>query len=230
MAPSRRQSNGRTPLVNQRFQITAFFSKSATPSPSPSPMISKQTSKLNRKPNPSPTRSPSPSPTTPSPDQSKPKKPLLVVGGTILAPNLSVKSFDKEPGKQSVQHDDADEEFLDLRKEKIQWTEGAKRLKRLRRGSSLACEKKLLLEEEEDQVVKDLEDSSDDSGHEDWGKKNAEKVLSDNDADDTDLIDEEEEIEGKQSRKRKVSGDGNLGYVKKSKSGGIASKGGLKVK
>ncbi|KAF5741530.1 DNA mismatch repair protein MSH6 [Tripterygium wilfordii] len=254
MAPSRRQSNGRSSLVNQQRQITAFFSKSATPSPSPSPVISKQTSKLNPKPNPSPTRSPSPHPATPSPVQSKPKKPLLVVGGTTLAPNMSygeevvdkrikvywpldkvwyeglVKSFDEESGKHLVQYEDAEEELLDLRKEKIQWIEdSAKRLKRLRRGSSLACEKKLLLEEEEEQVVGDLEDKSDDSSDEDWGKKNAEKELSKNDDDDTDLIDEEDEIEVKKSRKRKVSGDEKLVYGKKSKSNGIASKGGLKV-
>ncbi|KAM7277513.1 hypothetical protein ACFE04_019379 [Oxalis oulophora] len=101
MAPSRRQSNGRSPLVNPQRQITSFFSKSTSPSPSPSP--SPTLSKLNPKssPNPNPSiksifsaksksitnnrsrsRSPSPSPTTPSPLQSGFKKPLLVIGRT----------------------------------------------------------------------------------------------------------------------------------------------------
>lgn len=142
----------------------------------------------------------------------------------------SVKSFDEESGKHLIQYDDAEEELLDLRKEKIQWIEeSAKRLKRLRRGSSLTSEKKLLLEEEDELVEGDLEDKSDESSDEDWGKKNAEKELSKNDEDDVDLTDEEEEIEGKQSRKRKVSGDDKLGYGKKSKSDGIAIKGGPKV-
>ncbi|XVF32881.1 hypothetical protein REPUB_Repub17cG0121200 [Reevesia pubescens] len=102
MAPSRRQSNGRSPLVNQQSQITSFFSKknSSCASPSPSPTLAKQTSKLN--PNPKPnrdqSRSPSPSPTTPSPVQFKLKKPLLVIGQTP-SPTPSTpaeKSYGKE--------------------------------------------------------------------------------------------------------------------------------------
>ncbi|GMJ01028.1 MUTS HOMOLOG 6-1, ARABIDOPSIS THALIANA MUTS HOMOLOG 6, MUTS homolog 6 [Hibiscus trionum] len=83
MAPSRRHSNGRSPLVNQQSQITSFFSKKNStmtiPSP-PTPFLANQTSKLN--PNSKPIRSPSKShsPTTPSPLKSRLKKPLLVIG------------------------------------------------------------------------------------------------------------------------------------------------------
>ncbi|KAA3458880.1 DNA mismatch repair protein MSH6 isoform X2 [Gossypium australe] len=87
MAPSRRQSNGRSPLVNQQSQITSFFSKknSSSPSPSPSPPpppppLAKHTSKLNPIPGPKPNPSRSPIPTTPSPGEPKLKKPLLVIG------------------------------------------------------------------------------------------------------------------------------------------------------
>ncbi|GAB2298057.1 hypothetical protein Dimus_032132 [Dionaea muscipula] len=92
MAPTRRQSNGRSPLVNPQRQITTFFSKS---SPSQSPAPSHSPSKSEQNPNPSPTLkrsffgtnpnpSPSSKPTTPSPlnPKSTPKitKPLLVIG------------------------------------------------------------------------------------------------------------------------------------------------------
>ncbi|KHN43463.1 DNA mismatch repair protein Msh6-1 [Glycine soja] len=69
MAPSRRNTNGRSPLVNQQSQITSFFTKSA--SPSPSPTLSKTNPNPNPNPNPSPTPAtpshPSPTPATPSP-------------------------------------------------------------------------------------------------------------------------------------------------------------------
>ncbi|CAA0824896.1 DNA mismatch repair protein MSH6 [Striga hermonthica] len=78
MAPSKKTSNGRSPMVNPQRQITAFFGKkpesSPTPSPSPSPILSK------RNPNPSP----SPSPSTPSPMPPKSGKPVLVI-----SPNLT---------------------------------------------------------------------------------------------------------------------------------------------
>ncbi|KAB2074227.1 hypothetical protein ES319_A07G139500v1 [Gossypium barbadense] len=92
MAPSRRQSNGRSPLVNQQSQITSFFSKknssSPSPSPSPPPPLAKHTSKLNPIPGPKPNPSRSPIPTTPSPGEPKLKKPLLVIGQS-LAPTPS---------------------------------------------------------------------------------------------------------------------------------------------
>ncbi|KAL5863022.1 hypothetical protein ACOSQ3_000536 [Xanthoceras sorbifolium] len=94
MAPTKRQSNGRSPLVNPQRQITSFFSTTTSPSPSPSPTPTSTLSKLNpnksnSKPNPSGDRSPSPgpSPTTPSPLQSKPKKPRLVIGQTPSPPS-----------------------------------------------------------------------------------------------------------------------------------------------
>ncbi|XVF72730.1 hypothetical protein PTKIN_Ptkin12aG0143800 [Pterospermum kingtungense] len=152
MAASRRLSNGRSPLVNQQRQITSFFTKANSSSPSSSPTLAKQTSKLNPNPNPrrSPSKSPSPSPTTPSPIQSKLKKPLLVIGRTpsvtlskpvdksygkeVVEKRIkvywpldkawyegTVKYFDKESGKHLVQYDDGEEEELDLGKEKIEW-------------------------------------------------------------------------------------------------------------
>jgi DNA mismatch repair protein MSH6 len=49
-----------------------------------------------------------------------------------------VKSFDKDANKHLVQYDDAEEELLDLEKEKIEWVDESvkKKLRRLRRGSS----------------------------------------------------------------------------------------------
>ncbi|XP_057966669.1 DNA mismatch repair protein MSH6 isoform X2 [Malania oleifera] len=103
MAPSRRLSNGRSPLVNQQSQITAFFSKSSSSS---SPTLSKKSSNPN--PNASSSPSPSPSPTTPSPVQSKHRKPLLLVGpsptrsppapasDTATTPDVSRKSYGEE--------------------------------------------------------------------------------------------------------------------------------------
>ncbi|EXB28598.1 DNA mismatch repair protein Msh6-1 [Morus notabilis] len=86
MASSRRLSNGRSPLVNQQRQITSFFSKSAssspiTPTQNPTKLASSTKPNTNPKSKPKPARSPSPSPSTPSPPQSKLKKPLLVIGG-----------------------------------------------------------------------------------------------------------------------------------------------------
>ncbi|KAI4341663.1 hypothetical protein MLD38_026357 [Melastoma candidum] len=103
MAPARRQSNGRSPLVNKQSQITSFFNKppaaASTASSVPSPPQKETHSKENPKPSPSPSpnarcstgtgtgtgtgTSTSPggsaSPTTPSPLQPKRKKPLLVI-------------------------------------------------------------------------------------------------------------------------------------------------------
>ncbi|XP_050266514.1 DNA mismatch repair protein MSH6 isoform X2 [Quercus robur] len=108
MASSRRQSNGRSPIVNQQRQITAFFTKttSSSPSPSPSPTLSKQNSKFSSSvPNPNPSSTPtpnsSPSPTTPSPFQSKSKnKPLLVISASPLTPNDKRSYGDDVVGKR----------------------------------------------------------------------------------------------------------------------------------
>ncbi|KAJ9171734.1 hypothetical protein P3X46_015053 [Hevea brasiliensis] len=100
MAPARKPSNGRSPLVNPQRQITSFFSKATSPSPLPASTLSKeQTPKYN--PNPKP---PSPSPSTPSPLQTKIKKPRLVIGQTpspspspsLSTPATTTKSYDKE--------------------------------------------------------------------------------------------------------------------------------------
>ncbi|KAK7396957.1 hypothetical protein VNO78_18120 [Psophocarpus tetragonolobus] len=151
MAPSRRNTNGRSPLVNQQRQITSFFNKS-----SPSPTLLKTNQKINPSnisdpnPNPSPSPSPSPSPTpvTPSPLNPKRLKPLLVVGASTSPPSASpslygqevvgrrikvywplddawyegsVKSFDSLSSKHVICYDDGEEESLDLSKENIQW-------------------------------------------------------------------------------------------------------------
>eukprot|EP00258_Populus_trichocarpa_P024994 XP_024441013.1 DNA mismatch repair protein MSH6 [Populus trichocarpa] len=270
MAPSRKPSNGRSPIVNPQRQITAFFSKTTTPSPSPSPTLSKkQIPKSHTKPNPNPssrTQSPSSSPTTPSPVQSKPKKPLLVIGQTP-SPSPSkvgvygkeaverrvrvywpldkswyeglVKSYDDESKKHLIQYDDSEEELLDLNNEKIEWVEPCvKKFKRLRRGS-LGFRKIVLEDDEMENVEADNGGAGggsggDDSSDEDWGK-NAEKDVSEEE--DVDLMDEEEADDGKKgkrggkdSRKRKASGEGGkLDLGKKGKSGGDASTGGVKV-
>ncbi|KAJ6723351.1 DNA MISMATCH REPAIR PROTEIN MUTS FAMILY MEMBER, partial [Salix koriyanagi] len=108
MAPSRKQSNGRSPIVNPQRQITAFFSKTTTPSPSPSPsptLSKKQIPKSYTKPNPNPssqTQSPSSSPTTPSPLQSKPNKTLLVIGQTPSPSPSTIGVYGKEVVEKRV--------------------------------------------------------------------------------------------------------------------------------
>ncbi|XP_047969957.1 DNA mismatch repair protein MSH6 [Salvia hispanica] len=89
MAPSKKATNGRSPLVNQQRQITAFFGKSPSgSSPAPSESPSPSLSKLN--PNPRVGPPPSQTPITPSPLNSKRKKPLLVI-----TPNLGASSAEK---------------------------------------------------------------------------------------------------------------------------------------
>ncbi|KAL6525912.1 hypothetical protein OROMI_030307 [Orobanche minor] len=247
MAPSKKTSNGRSPLVNQQSQITAFFCKKPGSFPSPSPSPSPSLSKLN--PN------PSPSPITPSPLQSKNKKPVL-----LISPNLAsaspenrgsdkksygadaldrrikvywpldqswyegcVKSFDKISGKHLVQYDDGDEEMINLSEEKTEWIEepAKKKLRRLRRMSVVVDE-----EDGGDGDIKELEDDSDD---EDWGKKAENETLEDDDClEDMDLEVENEETgsgsvrKKTSSRKRNVSeGEQMLSVAsKKSKIGG----------
>ena len=267
MAPTRRMSNGRSPLVNQQSQITAFFSKtssspSLSPSPSPSPVLSKQD--LNPKPSPSP--SPSPSPTTPSPVQAKLRKPLLVIGPSkTTSPSTPVtgsksygeevvnrrvkvywpldkswyvgcvKSFDELTGEHLVQYDDADEETLDLGKEKIEWVEDKGRsLRRLRRGSVF---EKGVVPVGEANVEE--ESGGDDSSDEDWGKgKGREEVEDDSeDVEFEEEEDEEEEVEGPKKgqskkvdpKKRKAVGEGTMGSGKRRKSSGGAEKNTFKV-
>ncbi|XP_057474469.1 DNA mismatch repair protein MSH6-like [Actinidia eriantha] len=250
MDPSRRLSNGRSPLVNQQKQITSFFTKSSS-SPSPSNLPSKQNPKSQ--PNPIPKLSPSPSPITPSPLQSKHRKPLLVIGSSPISPSTPsttkkshgqeavnkrvrvywpldqswyegcVKSFDKISGKHLVQYDDAEEELLDLSKEKIELVEEEvkRRFRRLRRVS-------VIEDEGEEEFVANVESGGDDeSADEDWGK-NVETEEAGDGEEGMDLEEEDEDDkdrkQGKdsESKKRKISGEGNSGYSKKRKSDGDA--------
>ncbi|OVA16806.1 DNA mismatch repair protein MutS [Macleaya cordata] len=291
MAPSRRLSNGRSPLVNKQSQITSFFSPGKTPiSPSSStpPVPSKQNPKTN----------PSPSPTThSSPSLTKQKKPLLVIassqhdhspltpisadafktpdsakksyGQEVVGKRIRVywpldkswyegcvKSFDNLVGKHLVQYDDAEEEELDLEREKIEWVE--EELRSFRRLKRKSASEKVVLDVEEDKeegkssrrlrrsskVVVEEEDEDvgegsggDDSEDEDWGK-NVEEIVYDDDVEEMDL-EEEEEDEGlvrknrrgnnSESRKRKKSDLATLGSGKKSKNGGNVEKVGLKI-
>ncbi|KAF9682541.1 hypothetical protein SADUNF_Sadunf05G0119700 [Salix dunnii] len=207
MAPSRKQSNGRSPIVNPQRQITAFFSKTTTPSPSPSPTLSKkQIPKSYTKPNPNPSsqfQSPSSSPTTPSPLQSKPKKTLLVIGQTPSPSPSTIGVYGKEVVEKRVRV------YWPLDKscnEKIEWVEPCvKKFKRLRRGS--LGFRKIVLEDEE---MENVEGVNGGAGGADDGKKGKRG--------------------GKDSRKRKASGEGGkLGLGKKGNSGGGASTGGVKV-
>ncbi|PSS14723.1 DNA mismatch repair protein [Actinidia chinensis var. chinensis] len=260
MAPSRPLSNGRSPLVNQQKQITSFFTKSSS-SPSPLSLPSKQIPKSQ--PNPIPKLSPSP--TTPSPLQSKNKKPVLVIGSSPISHSTlattkkshgqeavnrrvrvywpldqswyegCVKSFDKISGKHLVQYDDAEEEFLDLSKEKIELVEEEvkRRFRRLRCVS--------VIEDEGEEFAANAESGGDDddSADEDWGK-NGETEEAEDGKEGTDLEEEDDDDEdqggsvkrkqGKdsESRKRKITG-GNSAYSKKRKSDGDPKKSILKV-
>lgn len=247
MAPSRRQSNGRSPIVNQQSQITAFFSKASSQSPSPSLAISKPNFKSNS----NPSSSPSTSPTTPSPLQSKRKKPLLVIdsstaltitkktyGQEVVDKRIKVywpldqswyegrvKSFNEQSGQHLVQYDDADEELLVLEEEKIEWVEeSVTKFKRLRR--------KLVIEK----AIEDDESGGDDSADEDWGKNERIEAVEEVE-EDLDLEDDDDGVDNckrskrsnSKSRKRKVSGDGKLGSGKKSKGSGVDGKMGSKA-
>ncbi|XP_030488613.2 DNA mismatch repair protein MSH6 [Cannabis sativa] len=278
MSSSRRQTNGRSPLVNQQRQITAFFSKS--PTSSSDQKLNNPTPKSKLKPVSSDQkRSPSPSPVTPSPLQSKLKKPLLVIAASspssITSTSASdkpygeeavgkkikvywpldeswyegfVKLFDKDQGRHLVQYDDAEEELLDLAKEKIEWVEqSAKKLKRLRRGSSLSMRKMIIDDEDEAENLEDEEEGdsdgsgADDSSDEDWGKSGEKMVTENSEEEDMEMVledeDEKDEAlrckgklggEGK-SNKRKSGGAVEFDSAKKSKGSKDVNKGGSKV-
>ncbi|KAF4364558.1 hypothetical protein G4B88_012140 [Cannabis sativa] len=278
MSSSRRQTNGRSPLVNQQRQITAFFSKS--PTSSSDQKLNNPTPKSKLKPVSSDQkRSPSPSPVTPSPLQSKLKKPLLVIAASspssITSTSASdkpygeeavgkkikvywpldeswyegfVKSFDKDQGKHLVQYDDAEEELLDLAKEKIEWVkQSAKKLKRLRRGSSLSMRKMIIDDEDEAENLEDEEEGdsdgsgADDSSDEDWGKSGEKMVTENSEEEDMEMVLEDEDekdealrckgkpgVEGI-SKKRKIGGAVEFDSAKKSKGSKDVNKGGSKV-
>jgi DNA mismatch repair protein MSH6 len=227
---SRRNSNGRSPLVNPQRQITSFFTK--TPSSSPS------LTKINPKPNPNPIPNPNPNPsptlTTPSPlNPKKQHKPRLVIDAspTTTPPSSShshfigkrikvywplddawyegvVKSFDTVTNKHRIHYDDDEEESIDISKEKIEWLQdnSSKKLKRLRRGSSPI--RKMVIEDNEvegspKEEKEELNDDDDDSADEDWGKN---AVLEDaaDEEEDMELEEENEVVEnsnGKSSSK-----------------------------
>lgn len=132
-----------------------------------------------------------------------------------------VQSFDEGSGKHLVRYDDAEEELLDLGKEKIEWIEeSAKRFKRLRRGGSSVSEK-VVEDVESDEGGKDWED---DSSDEDWGKSVEKQAVEDDEDEDmeAEFVDEEdanEKSRGKShTRKRKV-GEGSVSAsFKKNKS------------
>lgn len=243
---SSKKSNGRSPLVNQQSQITAFFSKkppgsSPSPSESPSPAVSKV--------NPNPNGSPglSPSPITPSPLQSKRKKPLLVISPNIVASSAEKPSSEKKSyGAEVV--DRRVKVYWPLDKS---WYEGVVKSFDVVSGKHVVqyddaeeeklnlsvekiewieepAKKKLrrlrrfsVLEEDddgEDEVdLKELEDDSDD---EDWEGKVGNGILEDEEClDDLDLEVEEEEIGKASVRKNTSSRKRKVG-----EGGGVASK------
>lgn len=235
----------------QRQITSFFTKSSSSPSPTPSPssILPKSKSKLTPNPNSKITPKLSPAPTTtPPPSQSKGSKPVLVIGPTQSSPTTPgkslgedvagrrvmvywpldkswyegcVKSFDRVSGKHLVQYDDAEEELLDLSKEKVEWIEGSvKKFRRLRKMS--------VVEDEEDKEGLESGGDGDDSTDEDWGK-NVEKEVADDEEESMDL-DEEEDDEGGSSvkkmpaknfdfKKRKNVGEDKPSSSKKSKSG-----------
>ncbi|CAK8544398.1 unnamed protein product [Lathyrus sativus] len=227
MSSSRRNTNGRSPLVNPQRQITAFFTKTNSLSPSPSPTLSKTNPKLNPNPNPNP--NPSPSLTTPSPLNSKPHKPRLVIGAspTSTPPSHSpfigkrikvywpldnawyegvVKSFDSVTSKHRIRYDDDEEECIDLSNEKIEWLPdpSSKKLKRLRRGSSPI--RKMVIEDNEvegspKEETEELDDD-DDSGDEDWGKNAVLEDAGDDEEEDMELEEENEVVESAKGKSK----------------------------
>ncbi|KAK1294157.1 DNA mismatch repair protein MSH6 [Acorus calamus] len=181
----------------------------------------------------------------------KRKKPLLVIGPTTPTSSAAksysgevvgrrvrvfwpldkswyegcVRSFDEASGKHVVQYDDAEEETLDLGKERIEWVaeeEGSGgRLRRLRRKSG-SCVMPVKDDKSSDEGV-----GEDDENDEDWGK-GVEKETSDEDLGGIGLEEEEglvisRRAKGKslESKKRKSSGAEVYGVVKKAKVDGF---------
>lgn len=163
-----------------------------------------------------------------------------------------VKSFDKKRSKHLVQYDDAEEELLELGKEKIEWVEqSVTKFKRLRRGSSSSLSFRKMVIEDDDDEVENLEDEDevndidgggdDDSSDEDWGKSGEKEVDENSEEEEGMEIDDEDEENGVvrskrkpgadsgELRKRKIGGGKELGPAKKTKGGKDVSKGGFKV-
>lgn len=130
-----------------------------------------------------------------------------------------VKSFNKISDQHLVQYDDAEEETLDLSKEKVEWIdEPVKKFRRLRRIS-------VIEDENEEENVEVLESGGDDSADEDWGK-NVEKEVIEDVSEDMDLDEEVDYrvesprktlVKKLDSKKRKNDGGEKLSYSKKNK-------------
>ncbi|XP_058187807.1 DNA mismatch repair protein MSH6 isoform X1 [Rhododendron vialii] len=134
----------------------------------------------------------------------------------------SIKSFDKISRKHLIQYDDADEELLDLAKEKFEWVEEVtRRFRRLRRVS--------VIEDDEGEAVTNAAEAEsgsadDDSADEDWDK-NGETEAAEDVLDGMDFEEEDNDVKiakrtpakNSELKKRKSSG-GQLGSSKKSKS------------
>ncbi|PIA61132.1 hypothetical protein AQUCO_00300566v1, partial [Aquilegia coerulea] len=125
-----------------------------------------------------------------------------------------VKSLDDLSGKHLIQYDDAEEEVLDLNKEKIEWVEEeVKSFKRLKRNSGSVksvleegdesnegrksrrlnrnlVSEKLVFDDEDDDEEGERED---DSADEDWGKNSTKETVNDEDSEEIDLVDEDSE-------------------------------------
>ncbi|KZV13884.1 ATP binding protein [Dorcoceras hygrometricum] len=229
MAPSKKTNNGRSPLVSQRSQITAFFTKkpgtaSASPSPSPRPVLHKQNH--HSSPNTSSFQSPSPILYTPSPLSSKRKKPLLVVGTDLSTFSSEKSNIDKKIyGPEVVER--RVRVYWPLDKS---WYEGCVKSFDKLSGKHLVVyddseeemlnlsEENIVWDDEEPtkklrrlrkmSVVEDEEDNSekfeDDSEDEDWVENVEKAVMEEEDRlDDMDL--DEEEESGKCDRSKNVS-------------------------
>ncbi|EHA8592061.1 putative DNA mismatch repair protein MSH6 [Cocos nucifera] len=236
MTSSRRLSNGRSPLVRKQSQITTFFSpgkgsqEKHNPSPSPNP-----------NPNPSSSSKPSPDPSPSLRKKNKPLLviPPIPASNPRTQPTAgerayseevvgrrirvfwpldkawyegSVKSFDEVSGKHLVQYDDAEEESLDLGKEKFEWVEEvpSRKLRRLRRMSSPVEAPCNAGDVEED--GSSVEDSTDDE----WGKGIGKDMVED-DSEDEIVVSSRRSRSGNSSgsRKRKKIEVENLDCAKK---------------
>ncbi|KAL9668414.1 hypothetical protein QQ045_002795 [Rhodiola kirilowii] len=249
MAPPRRLSNGRSPLVNQQSQITKFFNKttSSAPSPSPSPSPSPTISKLNPKhtgqvSEPGPENkepSPGPSPTTLSSHQSALKNNI----STTTPPSVKV-SYGQEVLNKGIRvywpldhswYEGHVKEFDELSgNHKVQYNDGEEeelylckekiewvqeKSKSFRRLRKGSSVEVKDVGEVEDDEKKD-ESDEDDSSDEDWGNNAVKEVSDDMVLDDADF---ESNTPPTSSKKRKVGVMEMGGSAKRSKSIGEAT-------
>ncbi|KAH9626876.1 hypothetical protein KSS87_002276 [Heliosperma pusillum] len=257
MAPSRKLANGKSPLINKQHQITSFFTKSPI-----NPFLSSIPQSKNPNPNPNSIASPNSSPpTTPSPLNGKlrPKsmhKPVLIIGSNnqledsfeeeVVSKRIRVywpldkewyegyvKAYDKSVGKHLVEYDDAEEELIDLSKEKFEWVKdsgnGVRKFRRLRKAVTVT-----VVEDEEE------EEEDDDSSDEDWGKGgnvgSGEEAEVEVEMEEEDFMEEMELVEkkavggtGSLKRKRGDGGENVVTSVRKKKSGFLVTDFGTKV-